>query len=109
MRNPDLYAEAFSFAAQNKSVLLADALKGNRARSLGDLPDSLVYQELAFQDKMDALKKKKFETESPSQMAALIAKENQLNEDLQIFLENLKAKYPKYHHLKYANNTATSK
>ncbi len=40
---------SFSHAEKNKSILLADAIKGNRARTLGDLPDSLVYKELNMQ------------------------------------------------------------
>ena len=58
---PQYYAEAFGFAEQNKSVLLSDAIKGNRAKTLSDLPDSIALKEHTLEQKKDLLKKQKFE------------------------------------------------
>ncbi|WMX17406.1 CHAT domain-containing tetratricopeptide repeat protein [Aureispira sp. CCB-E] len=103
------YDEAFSFSEQNKSVLLADAVKGNRARVLGDLPDSLVLKEIKLQKKKDQLKKRKAESSSNETTIAITAEENALNQEIDVFLNSLKDKYPKYHHLKYENITVNAK
>ena len=103
------FIEAFSFAEQNKSVLLTDAVKGNRARILGDLPDSLVFQENALQQKKDALKKKKYAAKTSEEKSKILDKENKLNLKISSFLKSLKDKYPKYHALKYENITVKTK
>jgi len=100
------YAEAFSYAEQNKSVLLADAVKGERARVFGDLPDSLVLLENSLQQQMDDLKRKKYQTQDDSVKLVILGQENQLNEKIERFLKSLKDKYPQYHALKYQNITA---
>jgi len=106
---PTTFAEAFSFAEQNKSMLLADAVKGNRARNLGDLPDSLVLKEIALQQKKDRLKKQKIEAKSPEAKALVVVAENELNIEINSFLKSLKNKYPQYHALKYESIIATAK
>lgn len=101
--------EAFSFAEQNKSILLADALKNNRARNLSVLPDSLLQQEKALQDQKDLLNKEKHEATTAEEKAALSKQENTLNQKIEQFLARIKSDYPKYHALKYQNITATAK
>lgn len=103
------YDEAFSFAEQNKSVLLADAVKGNRARILGDLPDSLALKEIKLQKRKDQLKKRKAESTSKETTLKITAEENKLNQEVDLFLNSLKDKYPKYHSLKYENITVNAK
>jgi len=98
--------EAFSFAEQNKSMLLADAVKGNRARILSDLPDSLALQEMKLLQNKERLKKKRYEAKTEEDKAKITNQENELNRKLDGFLKSLKGKYPKYHHLKYENITA---
>jgi len=98
--------EAFSFAEQNKSILLADAVKGHRARTLGDLPDSLVLLEIELQKERDKINKEKLEAKNPEEKAAILAEENHLTERIEQFLLQIKNKYPKYHALKYQNITA---
>ncbi|BDS15192.1 CHAT domain-containing protein [Aureispira anguillae] len=93
--------EAFKFAEQNKSMLLIDALQGNRARTLGDLPDSLALLELDLQRQKTELKKQKYEATSRSTHKKIIAEENELNKKINAFLSSIKDKYPKYHALKY--------
>ena len=100
---------AFRFAEQNKSVLLSDAVKGNRARSLGDLPDSLVQKEIRFQEKMGELKKQLTDTKTQEEKDSIYNSMSQLNLEIDRFLISLKKKYPKYHALKYENITANAK
>jgi hypothetical protein len=61
--------EAFRFAELNKSVLLLDAVKGNRARDLGNLPDSLIAQEINFQNENSKLKKQQHEAQNSEEKA----------------------------------------
>ncbi|MCH2021734.1 MAG: CHAT domain-containing protein [Saprospiraceae bacterium] len=98
--------EAFSFAEQNKSILLTDAVKGNRARSLGDLPDSLVEKEIFFQREMTELKKKQFSAQTVESRNKITHSLTDLNLEIDVFLKSIKDKYPKYHSLKYENITA---
>jgi len=94
---------AFDFAEQNKSMLLIDVVKGNRARTLGDLPDSLVIQEIKLEQEKETIKKDKNAAKTDEERAEVIEKENELNEEIGAFLKSLKNKYPKYHHFKYQN------
>lgn len=99
--------EAFQFAEQSKSVLLADAVKGNRARILTDLPDSLLFLERNLQYEKDLIKKQKHQK---AQEGTTIAQtENDLNERIEKFLQTIKENYPKYYQLRYKNITASVK
>jgi len=107
--------EAFFFAEKNKSILLADAVKGNRARSLGDLPDSLGQKEILFQNKLTKLKKQQINSLESKDISVQRLNKNQINKSLielnlerETFLKSLKDKYPKYHALKYENITANA-
>jgi len=109
MLEKDTYqAEAFGFAEQNKSILLADAVKGNRAHSLGDLPDSLANREMFYQKKMTDLKKEQFNATTEDEKNAITETLGELNVEINEFLKSLKNKYPKYHALKYENITANT-
>lgn len=98
--------EAFHFAEQNKSVLLADAIKGNRARTLGDLPDSLIIQEIDLQKKISQIKQKVFKNKSAEEKRLKNQELTALQSQLETFIASIKNKYPKYHALKYQNITA---
>jgi CHAT domain-containing protein len=101
--------DAFAYAEENKSILLADAFKGNRARNLGDLPDSLVLYELGLQKKKKELDKNRLQTGTAAEKEAVMAEINELNFEVQAFKNTLKDKYPKYHALKYENITAKAR
>jgi len=105
-KEEEYFYDAFSYAEENKSILLADAFKGNRARNLGDLPDSLVLYELDLQKKKKELKKNKVEAQTAAGKEAVMAEMNELNFEVQAFKKTLKDKYPNYHALKYENITA---
>ncbi|MCP4440090.1 MAG: CHAT domain-containing protein [Aureispira sp.] len=101
--------EAFSFAEQNKSILLEDAIKGSRAKKLSNLPDSLALKELVLQAHKDELKKALHEAKTRTEKTPLLEEENQLNTEIGVFIELLKQEYPKYYQLKYQNITAKAK
>lgn len=99
--NPLFIKEAFYFAEQNKSVLLADAVKGNKAKLLTNLPDSLVILEQKLKEEKDLLQKKKYRGQQDKGSIAAI--ENDLNERASNFIKLLEKEYPKYHELRYQN------
>jgi CHAT domain-containing protein/Flp pilus assembly protein TadD len=100
------YDRAFEFAEQNKSILLAEAIQGSRARVLGDLPDTLAQKEMELSKQKDELKKQRHQTADAVLKAKIISQENTLNQEIEVFLQNLKETYPRYHQLKYENITA---
>lgn len=100
------YDQAFRFAEQNKSILLAEALQGTRAKVLGDLPDSLAQKERRLSKQKEELKKQKYQASNAEAKASAISQENDLNQDVETFLSNLKEKYPRYYQLKYEDITA---
>ncbi|BDS09368.1 CHAT domain-containing protein [Aureispira anguillae] len=106
LEEPIYVQEAFSFAEQNKSILLADAIKGNRARVFGDLPDRLAEEELQLQKKLAELKKENYSVQTADEKARVNRELGELNLKIDSFLKSLKDKYPKYHALKYENITA---
>lgn len=97
---------SFNHAEKNKSILLADAIKGNRARTLGDLPDSLVYQEIKLQKEQQNLAVQAAKAKDEATKLSIIKKQNDLSLELDVFLKLLKDKYPQYHAIKYENITA---
>lgn len=102
------YHAAFHFAEQNKSMLLADALKNDRAANLGDLPAVLVEEEQYLQAQQADLKKQRLETNDPDLLDSLAIEESKLVVKIDEFLRQIKGKYPKYHAFKYENITATA-
>lgn len=106
LENKVYEAEAFSFAELNKSVLLADAIKGNRARALGDLPDTLINYEIALHDKLSKLKEKEYSATTEETKNRVNKEISVLQVDIDDFLNSIKNKYPKYHALKYESITA---
>jgi len=100
--------QAFQFSEQNKSILLADAFKGNRARNLGDLPDSLALLEEQLQAEKEKIKLARQKATSEEAQQAMTEQENKINQKIDAFLKSIKDKYPKYHALKYENITAST-
>jgi CHAT domain-containing protein/tetratricopeptide (TPR) repeat protein len=101
------YEQAFAFAEQNKSILLIEALKGQQARALGDLPDSLALLESSLQQQQESLWKKKIVATSKEEQTAIAIEMNQLNFKIGNFVTILENKYPQYHDLKYNNSTVS--
>jgi len=108
IHNQEYINEGFSFAEQNKSMLLLNAVKGSRAKTLGNLPDSLYQKENKLKKKKDELKKKRINA-SPEQKAHFIAQENELNIAIEAFMDKLKKDYPSYYALKHRHKTTAVK
>jgi len=104
--NKDKIEAAFSFAEQNKSMLLADAIKGERAKTFSNLPDSVAEYETGLQQQKKELEKAATETKDQATKNKIREQQNELNLKINAFLKKLKADYPEYHQLRYANITA---
>ncbi|MCH2022705.1 MAG: CHAT domain-containing protein [Saprospiraceae bacterium] len=104
LQNQLIYlGEAFSFAEFNKSVLLADAMKGNRAKAFGELPESLLNIETKFQKEMTSLRKKAYDANTQEEKRSIRQSIGELNIEISKLLKTIKDKYPKYHAFKYEN------
>ena len=101
-KNKDAY-KAFEKAEQNKSVLLLEAVKSEKAYQLGYLPDSLLRKEQDLIQKRDKLQanllQKSPEAEKDSLRNLLIA----VNQDLNKLIVKIEKDYPKYAAFKYKN------
>jgi CHAT domain-containing protein len=99
--------EAFDLAEANKSVLLLEATKSEKAYRLGNLPDSLMLEESTLFKERDQLQaniiKKRPQVERDSLRALL----NTVNQNIHSFVNNLEQDYPNYVELKYKNDNAT--
>lgn len=107
--NKNLEEELFTYAEFNKSTLLADAFKSNKARTLGDLPDTLILQESDLKMQTDKLKKEEMLAKTAEERQKTVAALNALNTKIESFKKGLKNKYPKYHALKYEDKQAKAK
>lgn len=98
------WRELFSIIEHNKSILLADAMKTQRAQSL--IPNEIAQRERSLQNKIS--QQDKIIKESAKKKEQVAARE--LRNDLKLRLKELRkeieAKFPRYYQLKYANITA---
>ncbi|MCH2022611.1 MAG: CHAT domain-containing protein [Saprospiraceae bacterium] len=106
LRKDEYIQEAFSFAEFNKSMLLSDAVKGNRAYNIGDLPDDLIDYEISLQNKFSELKQQEYEYRNSKVHSEILRELSGLQIDIDLFLDSIRHEYPKYHALKYASITA---
>lgn len=97
--------KAFEFAEQNKSVLLASALQSDKAKSLVNLPDSLVQKERQLQQQLSESKKSLLLAKSEREKADRRMRLNKLNLEIVEFQKVLEQKFPEYHQLKYNDPT----
>ncbi len=93
--------KAFSLADQNKSVLLLQATKSEIAYRLGELPDSLAWQNKKLLKKQSVLQAKLYENHPELEKDSLRAVLNEANQQLQEWQTTVKQNYPKYHKLQY--------
>ena len=101
--NGEEYSDAFLYAERNKSLSLLNAMKSQRARNFGDLPDSLVQKEQALQKELNLLKKQVISIRDEDQKAIKLAKLNKLTSEANDFQKKLENNYPKYYKLKYSS------
>jgi len=94
------FKDAFSFSESNKSAVLSDVMKAEKALSFGEVPDSLVKKEKALSIKISNLKKELLDAKDSLKQAL----ENDLVDavtDKDHLVDSLEKKYPKYYALKY--------
>lgn len=106
----DIYpAKIFEMGELGKSMALADALAESRARTFGQLPDSLLAEESALKIDLVALENRieKLQATEALRDSALIDSLNGRYGKLQItyneLLESFEENYPEYYDLKYSN------
>jgi len=104
----EFHNKAFQYAEQSKSVLLTEAVQGDKAHVFGDLPDSLVAYEKELQEKQAALRAQLLEITDTPTKNNIRAQLNQLNIKIKQFKERIAQDYPKYNALKYSHNPITT-
>jgi len=93
--------KAFNLSDQNKSVLLLQATKAEKAYRLGRLPDSLVWKDRRLLKKQSQLRAQLLEKRKAEEIDLLREELNRLNQDIDAFGQLIKKEYPKYHKFKY--------
>ncbi len=93
--------KAFHLAEQNKSVLLLQATKSEMAYRLGEIPDSLVWQERNLLEDQSQLQVNLLENTKGSEQDSLISQLNDINQSIDQFVRMIERDYPKYHQIKY--------
>jgi CHAT domain-containing protein/Tfp pilus assembly protein PilF len=93
--------KAFHLSDQNKSVLLLQATKSEAAYRLGELPDSLIWQDKKMLKKQSKLEAKLLEKRPEQEKDSLRNILNNVNRDIDVFMEMVAKDYPKYHKFKY--------
>ncbi len=107
--NETYLAQIFEMGELGKSMALADALAESRARTFGQLPDSLLEQESALKIDLVALENRieKLQSNEALRDSSLIDSLNGRYGKLQItyneMLESFEENYPEYYNLKYSN------
>lgn len=108
LHNYPLDVEAFGYAEKNKSILLADATRAQRARSLSNIPEALTQQELSLQRQSDKLQKAFGEANNKESKDSLRSLINALQIEINTFTTNLQKQYPKYYQLRYASSSTSA-
>jgi len=93
--------QAFELADQNKSVLLLQATKSEQAYRLGKLPNDLARQNQRLFNKQSELQAKLLEKRSTAEKSKFRNALNQVNQDIDKWLNLVKKEYPKYYDLQY--------
>lgn len=98
--------EAYHFVEGNKAMLLLESIKDNEAKGYAGLPDSLYEKEKAMRLQIAYFKKKLAEATSEKKANSDSQKKwkqklFELEEDYNLFVQNLENEYPKYYESKY--------
>jgi hypothetical protein len=93
--------KAFQKAEQNKSILLKDAIKGERGYTLANIPDSLFVKQQQLQKQLATVQRKKIQANTTEQKRGLQASENEILLSIEDFKTSLLQEYPEYHALQY--------
>ncbi len=93
--------KAFQKAEQNKSILLKDAIKGERGYTLANIPDYLFVKQQQLQKQLATVQRKKIQANTTEQKRVLQASENEILLSIEDFKTSLLQEYPEYHALQY--------
>jgi CHAT domain-containing protein len=99
--------EAFALAEAQKSVLLLEATKSEKAYQLGALPDSLMLREKALFKERDELQASIIKSSERFTQDTLRALLNVVHQNIHSFVSKLEQEYPNYAQLKYQNDNVT--
>lgn len=99
--------QAFNFAEQNKSILLADALRGTKARQMGHLPDSIAAIEKQLQKQAKEIQKSILQAKDSTVRSQLIAQSGAISIEIDAFQKQIQYEYPSYFNLKYKRTLIT--
>lgn len=108
--NKEYINEAFMLSERSKSMLMADAMQGAMASTLGGIPDSLLRKLDELQEALANAEKQRFDAKNVGDSAAekeadalVFDAKHQLN----LLEHNLEEQYPKYQTLKMKSSVAS--
>lgn len=101
---PEYLQEAFYFSEKSKANVLLQAITGNRAKSFGDIPDSLIAKEEALQADINyysvAVASQPDSAQIPIFREALF----EAQQDHIALIQQFETAYPAYYELKYQHS-----
>jgi CHAT domain-containing protein/tetratricopeptide (TPR) repeat protein len=103
------YELCFNNMEQNKSMLLNDVIKSNRALEMGALPKEVSEERQLLQDSLLKVKKDFAEATKEEELEAVRIRENQLNIKISQLQEKIKTDYPDYYRLNFDQISVTAK
>ncbi len=104
--SPEYLELALTISEKNKDFVLLEALRGAQATAYGEVPKNIIEKETRLRAEIGQIEKNFFETNDESVYSELLF---QAKHEYFRFLDSLKIKHPKYHRLKYNNETTTLK
>jgi CHAT domain-containing protein len=96
--------KAFTISDKNKSVLLLQATKSEKAYQIGELPDSLIREDKKVHKKHSEVQAKLLQKRTKEEKDSLRNILINLNFKIDEFKRLLKKEYPKHYQLKYLQN-----
>ncbi len=97
---------AFSFMEQSKSISFRESLVDARAKKFGGIPDSILRQERRLQLAVYQAEERLIESKQSRDADALEREFFDSKRTYESFVDDLKARFPKYHTLKYRTTTS---
>lgn len=102
-KNPSYLVNSLYYMEHNKTLLLTDALKAQRAaQNFGNLPENLSLKELHLQQQKDQLQQQVLTGLDQKELQYLQTALNETNLQLEAFKKQLKKEFPKYFKLRYS-------
>ncbi|NJL75558.1 MAG: hypothetical protein HC892_11535 [Saprospiraceae bacterium] len=93
---------AFKYIESSKSLVLLEAVKEGNAKKIAGIPDSLLSQELRWEQQIAALEKKIFQSEDEKQLTQLRINLVNTKRKLELLVQQLERENQAYYQLKYS-------